>query len=194
MYPDNISIQENGQLTRCASIVAINVYYLNEFRHLSEQLDVNSDHLLSLSFQLAITLCHELAHAMNFAVNLDLLRRLNVCNPRERKAIPFTEPFVDDKRITELGLRWENEVFGGVMMTSLESLNEPLFVYGWPLFLARNVERSPERAGPGRISTTYLISIYYIRNIQSQVSLRCGQTSSAYRQCASNPEIHWNQT
>ena len=167
-YPLGISVQEDNQLTGCPSFVAISVYYLNEFRRLYEQPDRNENQLLSLNFQLAVTLCHEIAHAMHLAVDLDFLNRRNAAYPHQRANVPFTEPFVEDQRVAELGLCWENEVFGGVIMSSRESLNSPLFVYEWPSFLARNAEMNPERTLPARLSTTYLISLYYIRNIQSQ--------------------------
>ncbi|KAL9107787.1 MAG: hypothetical protein Q9187_008380, partial [Circinaria calcarea] len=73
---------------------------------------------LRIQFLMAVTLCHELVHAVN---NSRLWAEL----------IP--EPFFRDQPLNELGLAWEEEVFGGAI-ANVQDRNWSSKDCQWPLF------------------------------------------------------------
>ena len=107
--------------------------------------------LLRLQFCIAVTFAHELAHAVNHAVSLETY-----------------EPFFDDDRVAELGLAWEQTVFGGrvVPLGDLDARN-PLGLIKWPTaWPEEHPDLRLERGLPKKKSTVYFVPMTFIANVQ----------------------------
>ena len=80
---------------------------------------------LRVQFYLAVTICHELVHAIDNALQENLVK---------------LEPYFGDHGLNELGWAWEDFVFGGGI-SAVQEAGEIDHVYRpvaeWPLFLSR---------------------------------------------------------
>jgi len=108
--------------------------------------------LLRLQFCVAVTFAHELVHAVNHAVSLETY-----------------EPFFEDHRSSELGLAWEQVIFGGrvVPLGDIDARN-PLGLIKWPTAWPEGRPDMLERRLPKKTSTVYFVPMTYIANIQQQ--------------------------
>ncbi|KAI9832764.1 MAG: hypothetical protein M1819_003984 [Sarea resinae] len=117
---------------------------------------------------LAITLCHEVCHAIGMAtypVDQD-----DIDNPK-----PLVEPFFEDDRQAEVGFAFEQTLFGGCidpieadagatwglsiekfpsLVTKKHAINDDPVVHHWP-----------ERRGPKAFSTRYLVRMEYVQSL-----------------------------
>lgn len=170
LYPNGISIRNDKSTTGNASLVAIDEFYYNHLAQMYTNRDrsavQNQLQIHAFQFKFAVTLCHEIAHAANFAVDLKLLTHF-VSHGNNLVNIPHKEPFFEDQSVAELGRSWENEVFGGYIVQNFNDDNAPIFVCEWPAHTNRS-DKDPERVQPPRLASHHLISMFFIRNIQLQ--------------------------
>lgn len=109
---------------------------------------------LRLQFYMALTISHEMAHAVNNAVSMQLY-----------------EPFYEDQRLSELGRAWETEVFGGMAeMIGETDARNPLAFAKWPTYNDKAAPTNGVRdlRGPKRYTTWYFVSMKWITDIQQQ--------------------------
>ncbi len=105
--------------------------------------------LLRQQFHVAITLAHELVHAIENSISLESY-----------------EPYFQDQRIAELGLAWEQAVFGG-RVTMLSNIENPLGLVKWPTaWKESQPEQMLQRRLPKRTCTVYLVPMIFASNIQ----------------------------
>ncbi len=134
----------------------------------------NKLEILNLQFRMAVTLVHELAHALNTAVDIHLPRYRDEVVRTGTLAHKTCEPWYEDQRLAEFGFAYENEVFGGIIRT-LPTMNpnprnsvdpsHPVFVQKWPGTESNN---HPKRIGSKKTMTMYLVPMHFIHNIQQQ--------------------------
>lgn len=134
----------------------------------------NKLEILNLKFRTAVTLVHELAHAINRAVDINAFPILNEIALTATASSRMYEPWYEDQRLAELGWAYENEVFGGIIGTlpgpgwdrpdSIDP-SHPVFVHKWP---GTETNEHPKRRGSKQSMTLYLVSMYFIHNIQQQ--------------------------
>lgn len=137
-YPEGIAITPGPELRGLASITCINHSYLRTLRQLLLEPENNKFKIRKLYFQFALTICHEIIHEINFAVDTELLKRYIEMYKRYNETgarfgeVRFNEPFYEGQRVAELGFFWETEVFGGVCIQSMHKPNDPIFIAEWP--------------------------------------------------------------
>lgn len=134
----------------------------------------NKLEILNLQFRMAVTLVHELAHAVNAAVDTNLIPLNNEIILTGTASSKIYEPWYEDQRLAELGFAYENEVFGGAIqplpnmkpdpLSSIDS-SHPVFVQKWPGTVS---DVYPKRRGSKLTMTMYLVSMHFIHNIQQQ--------------------------
>lgn len=124
--------------------------------------------LLRAQFYLALTICHELCHAIYFATMTE----------GERGDI---EPFYCDDRLNEFGNVWEMAVFGGRVSTINTYLRGPLYFYKWPDFQRTMEEHDQfERRQPKRYYNCYFLAMNWINKIQRQAFWDAVPPTTAY--------------
>lgn len=144
-----------------ASNITINKVFVEYIKYMKRQQaaeNINEDphvqpQLLRLQFQLAVTICHEINHAIGNATRGD-------------KDI---EPFHCDDRLNELGFAWEMAVFGGRIAEMKGLAQYPLTFTKWPDFL--RADRSLaiyERRPPMKICNNFFLSMQWINMVQQQ--------------------------
>ena len=167
-YPNGIAITDRPERRGLACIVRIHPQYLAKLDNLLDFGTINTRFQVSkLYFEIALTICHEVIHALNFAIESDLLRSY-IEMGRNFQAIPFNEPFHEGQRVAEMGFFWENHLFGGVCNQSIPTVENPIFIAEWPSWMLRDKTEQPERAPPRQRSFRWLVSIYYIKTSLSQ--------------------------
>lgn len=169
-YPEGINITTREDKKGPAPFTVIHGAYLSNLKRLLLDPAQNKFKILKLQFEMSVTFCHELIHAINYAIDLDLLKFLIKRGPSAvGEKVDYNEPLYAGQRAAELGFFWENEVLGGSITGSRIDDNMPVTINEWPTFEKRDPENpDPERAGPAPFSTSYLVSAYYIQNVQSQ--------------------------
>ena len=166
-YPDGISIIEASEPTGLASIVFISPVYLRMLKELLVE-GLNKQFMtLKLYFEIAITLCHEVMHAVNLAFASDLLQNY-IARGKQFVAYPYNEPFYEGQDVAEVGYFWEKHVFGGACMQSMPHNDRAVFLGEWPSWLFRDRDEQPERALPRKRALKWLVSAHYIKNIQTR--------------------------
>ena len=102
------------------SLITVNDGFLKDLHELDElgPSPKNLNQALRLQFLMAVTLCHELVHAVNNSILW-----AELC----------PEPFFRDQALNELGLAWEEEVFGGAI-ANVQDHNWGSKDCQWPLF------------------------------------------------------------
>ena len=167
-HPSGIAITDRPERRGLASIVRIHPQYLATLDKVLNIGTVNTRFQVNkLHFEIALTICHEVIHALNFAIESDLLRSY-IEMGYDFKPVPFNEPFHEGHRVAELGFFWENHVFGGVCNQSMPITENPIFIAEWPSWMLRDKKEQPERAPPRQTSFRWLVSIYYIKTSLSQ--------------------------
>lgn len=113
--------------------------------------------LLRLQFRLAVVICHEVVHAVDIGTN-----------PPGLRSSP--EPFLCDHRLNELGCAYENCLFGGVMEhVSEDNWQQPQRFTRWPSLDGPDSScQVYERRLPGRLATSYFVSMRFISDVQQQ--------------------------
>ncbi|CAF9941529.1 MAG: hypothetical protein ALECFALPRED_009172 [Alectoria fallacina] len=166
-YPDGVAITDRPELKGLASITLIQHEYLTTLEKLLPDSKGNHSKIRKLYFEFALTICHEVIHAINFAIESEFLKKYIEMGQNFTR-VAFNEPIHEDQRVAELGYFWENEVFGGACAQTVVNTQDPLFLVDWPSWLNRDKESDPERALPRKLCYRYLVPTYYIQNIQTQ--------------------------
>ena len=123
--------------------------------------------VLNTQFRVAVTICHEIVHALNYAIDTALLRRIELkVATKSTDPIESNEPFWEDQRLAELGAAWESEVFGGKIVEQELEPDTPWFVCKWPGI--RNKGGLPQTKGPKKSETWYFIDMHFIDSIQQR--------------------------
>ncbi|CAF9929173.1 hypothetical protein IMSHALPRED_007834 [Imshaugia aleurites] len=166
-HPEGVTITDRPEVKGLASMVAINRYYLNALKY--PLLEAKKDEFLipKIYFEFAVTICHEIMHAINFAIQSELLKKYIEMGTNFKK-VPFNEPIHEGQRVAELGFFWEDKVFGGMCLHSGRHPEKGLFITDWPSWMVRDKEEDPERAPPKKLSVKFLVSTYYMKKIQTQ--------------------------
>ncbi|KAK4693204.1 hypothetical protein P7C71_g4151, partial [Lecanoromycetidae sp. Uapishka_2] len=121
-----------------------------------------------LQFKLAMTICHEIIHAIEIALDGEYFRLYR--NEEARLIDPtyvaqrvfVNEPYFGRDRVAELGYAWENHVFGGTVQLG-EGPTYPLFFNKGPSYL--NHSDFPYRKYR-KSCTRYVVSMYYVCNLR----------------------------
>lgn len=157
-----------GQLLRSGreALITLSLGFLNFLRTLTDPTPTESlPHRLRQNHILAITLLHELCHAIHIV---------------QTKA--DVEPFFEDHRQAELGFAWEQSVLNGVLLPVLKDATTENARWGlqfnrWPeewskensLMVDRLVKKSTDdpvlRASRRRWTTRYLVTMVYIQSL-----------------------------
>ena len=166
-YPDGIAINGRPEKTGLACITRLHPDYLNVLKELLKEPWEKEFQILKLYFEIAITICHEVMHAIDFARETDLLKIYLEMGDNVR-LVAFNEPFYEDQRVAEIGFFWENHVFGGAFNQSTPEPANAIFLGQWPSLLFRDKKHQPERTPPTRVCFRWLVSAYYIRNSLTQ--------------------------
>lgn len=131
---------------KCSPAVAIT--NLGATRH---ELDAAACQLLRLQFHCAVTLAHELVHAVNHTVDLD-----------------FNEPYFENDRLAELGCAWEQAVFGGrPQMVRGSDARHPLVFAKWSDAWRSEYAPWSGRRPPKKTHMFYWVGMRYVQNILS---------------------------
>ena len=84
--------------------------------------------------------------------------------PYQFQRIEAVEPFYQKESAAEIGMSWENQVFGGRITWSGDSASDPLFVSKWPSFLTEE-DPHPRRGKEKRTARKYVVPFHYVRNL-----------------------------
>lgn len=165
-FPQGIAITDRPERRGLASVVLINPKYLETLDELLRDTLDKRYQVRKLNLEMAITICHEVIHSINYALELDQIDAY--CRATQRgEESNFNEPFYEGQIVAELGFFWENHVFGGAVSPSKP--DGALCLCEWPSWLFRNKEHQPERSPPKAMAFKWLIATYYVQNTQSQV-------------------------
>ncbi len=159
-----------------ASTIRLDRNHLSKLTILLAQDGDNISQILTLQFQLAVSICHNIIHAISHAADLALLldaimestyRDLATLENAERskERVGSNEPFVEYESVAELGYSWENAVLGGTIQWA-NQVDHPLFFSKWPSFVTDG--DYPRRAAYSRTATQYVVPLHYLRNIHRQ--------------------------
>lgn len=170
-YPEGIAITHHPEVKGLASKIRIHKIYIVTLRRLL-LLENNKFQILKLYFEFALTICHEVIHAVNYAVEPELLSRYIDMGKRYSETgdreifgkVRFNEPIYESQRVAEIGYFWETQVFGGVCQQSVSNPEKPIFLVDWPLWLWQDERTVP----PRNMCYKYLLSTYYIQKSQTQ--------------------------
>ena len=174
-YGINIA-DDSGTPRGIASIIRLNRNHLSKLTILLAENGDNTSQVLTLQFKLAVSICHNIIHAIGHAADQALLldaimestyRDLATLEKAERskERVGSNEPFVEDESVAELGYSWENAVLGGTVQWA-NQVDHPLFFSKWPSFLTDG--DNPRRAAYSRTATQYVVPLHYLRNIHRQ--------------------------
>ena len=166
-YPEGIAITDRPEKTGLACITRLHPEYLNILKELLKKPLENDFQILKHYFEIAITICHEVMHAIDYARETNLLKTYLEMGDNVR-LVAFNEPFYEDQRVAEIGYFWENHVFGGAFNQSMPEPADALFLGQWPSLLFRDKENQPERAPPTKVCFRWLVSADYIKNSLTQ--------------------------
>ena len=166
-FPDGVAVTDRPQLRGLAPVVTLDSKYVKMLKELLVETLGKQFQILKLHFEFAITICHEVIHAINLALSSDLLNHFLTVG-KDLKKVAFSEPFYQGQNVAELGFFWENHVFGGAFIQSMPIRENPVFFGDWPSWMFRDEQEQPERALPKRRALKWLVSAYYIKNIQTR--------------------------
>ena len=166
-FPQGVAVAD-GQLRRgIASMTKLDEKYLKMLKELLVETLGKQFQILKLNFEMAITICHEVIHAIHLALGSGPVS-LYLEQGDDRKPQIFIEPFCEGQTVAELGYFWEDHVFGGACIQSMPHRAYPVYVAEWPSWIFRDKDEQPERALPKRRALKWLVSAYYVKNIQTQ--------------------------
>ena len=191
-YGINIG-DDSGTPRGIASTIRLNRNHLSKLTTLLGQDGDNTSQILTLQFKLAVSMCHNVIHAIGHAANLALLldaimestyRDLAILENTERskERVGSNEPFMENESVAELGYSWENAVLGGTVQWA-NQVDHPLFFSKWPSFLTDGDH--PRRAAYSRTATKYVVPLHYLRNIHRQEfwdNTKAGDTTALHIQ------------
>lgn len=191
-YGINIA-DDSGTPRGIASLIRLNRNHLSKLTILLAQNGDNTSQVLTLQFKLAVSICHNIVHAIGHAADLTLLldaimestyRDLATLENAERskERVGSNEPFVEDESVAELGYSWESAVLGGTVQWASQ-IEHPLFFSKWPSFLTDG--DYPHREPYSRTATQYVVPLHYLRNIHRQAfwdNMKVGDTTALHIQ------------
>ena len=191
-YGINIA-DDSGTPRGIASTIRLNRNHLSKLTLLLGQNGDNTSQILTLQFKLAVSICHNIVHAIGHAADLALLldaimestyRDLATLENTERskERVGSNEPFMENESVAELGYSWENAVLGGTVQWA-NQVDHPLFFSKWPSFLTDG--DYPRRAAYSTTATQYVVPLHYLRNIHRQEfwdNMKAGDTTALHIQ------------
>lgn len=149
-----------------ASVTVINNSYLSSIKHLLLNPAQKRFKILKTQLEMSLTLCHETLHALNLAIDSDLLKifmRKDFSMATQK--VDYNEPLYLGQRVAGLGFFWESDVLVGCLTAvSLHNDNYPVMVSEWPMFERRDPEEYP---GTG-FSFAYLSGLRLLHPIRSE--------------------------
>lgn len=116
--------------------------------------------LLRLQFLLAVTLCHEVMHALDLAMAIH--------TPVRDKLL--IEDYYCDQRLNELGYAWEVAVFGGIVC-GMDGLKEdtPIVFANWPNITGTEPSAGIyDLTGYKRSRFSYFVPMQHLSTVQQQ--------------------------
>ena len=161
-----IRIVDNGRMG-FRSTIKVQKNLVGELDTLTSQ-GGNTCVILSQQFFLATTLCHEIAHALNNAVDPALLLAFQsqvVSNHSPPQRIKPCEPFFQDESQAELGHCWEKQVLGGIVIRG-SAVNQPIWICKWPNPVLEGQFLTPHHRKD--TVTLYIVPAHFIHGIQQQ--------------------------
>ena len=176
-FPHGIAITNRPQHKGIAVVVHINPQYQETLNKLHRDILNKDFQVRKLNFEIALTICHGVIHAINYALASDYLNafiswsedfNLYTGQRFQEPPPPYNEPFREGQDVAELGSFWENQVFGGICNQSVPNYEDPIYLCEWPSWMCRDKEHRPERALPRRRALRWLIPTHFVQNIQSQ--------------------------
>ena len=166
-FPQGIAVTDRPQDRGVASMVLLDLKFLTMLKELLVETLGKQFQILKLYFEMANTLCHEIMHAINLASASELLNQYLERGDHVKLPL-FAEPFYQGQNVAELGYFWENHVFGGACNQSVPIREDPVYIAEWPSWIFRDQDEQPEKHPPKRRALKWLVSAYYIKNIQTQ--------------------------
>lgn len=168
-YPEGVAITQRSEVKGLACITRINQDYLTALKNLLFN-PVKNDFLIrKLYFQFALTISHEVVHALFFAMESKLLDRyIEMGDNFDPGKVIFNEPIHENLRAAEVGYLWEDKVFGGVCLQSESGPEKAMFITEWASWIVRVREEQPGRRVPMKTAYRYLVATSNIRNSQTQ--------------------------
>ncbi|KAK4695209.1 hypothetical protein P7C71_g2500, partial [Lecanoromycetidae sp. Uapishka_2] len=165
--PKEINILDDDSRKGVSVRITINPKWLTALEEAHSQPN-NTGCILSIQFNLAKTIYHELQHAADLATNKAVADRMKM-RPEEIAALGgfhFPEPYFEGQQISELGYSAEQFTFGGRVDWDFGSIAGTTSMYEWPgLFEVEDFERGP---GPKSTARRWIVSMRYIRRVQQQ--------------------------
>ena len=166
-FPQGVAVTDRRRERGVASLIMLNTKFLIMLKEMLVEPSGKQLQILKHNFELALTICHEVIHAIGLALPSDFPNQ-----NREKRGIPktapFVEPFYQGQDVAELGYFWENHVFGGACHSSMPIRENPLFISEWPSWIFWSKGQQPEKVLPKIRALKWLVSAYYIKNIQTQ--------------------------
>ena len=166
-FPQGVDVSDLQRSNGLAAVVVLDPQYLKMLKKLREEVLGRQFQVVKLWFEIALTLCHEVMHAINLALSSDLFKLF--AEKGEKVGIaPFNEPFFQGQPVAELGYFWETHLFGGTCIQSVPNPTWPIFLADWPSWMFRDKKQQAERALPKRKSFKWLVAVDFVKNIQTQ--------------------------
>ena len=159
-----------------STFIAFNYYFLQDIEKLIRNGQANSLLMLNLQFSLAITLCHEVAHAVAMASNSGLRRQMTStrCTKLAFSLHWPVEPFFEDQATAEIGYSWESETLGGKLIGPPPGAPEKFSsIVDWPDGDQHGHEQChipyPQRGAPtSRFVNAFVVDMQYIQMVFCQ--------------------------
>ena len=164
-----------GRRGNC-TFIGFNSYFLQDIKKLIHNGQANSLQMLNIQFSLAITLCHEVAHAVVTASNSDVRKQMTStrCTKLGFSVHWPVEPFFEDQETAEIGYCWESETLGGKLMAPPPGFPEKFSsIVDWPEGDEHGNEEAcvayPQR-GPrkNRLVDAFVVNMQYIQMVFCQ--------------------------
>ena len=164
-HPKGIAVTKDPKHKGLASVICINRGYLNILNDMVADPCTEEFLIQKLNFELAVTICHEVIHAVNYAVDSDLFKRtVQMAGIK----LSFNEPFYKGQHVADLGRFWEKQVFGGACQQSFPNPKAAFFVCEWPSWMFQFNNSLPQRAPLKRQSCKWRVPTEYIQDIHTQ--------------------------
>lgn len=158
----------------------LNRDWLKRIRQLHRENKVDSLDMATVQFHLAKVLCHEIMHAIHLGMSWRsrLVERMWWIPENETIHVyEAFEPYYEDQPVSEVGLAWEWEIFGGTLgstdaHTQRELPSGVMFCY--KISECCEYPTNPRRGDPTKswardiLGEGYFVSAHYIHAMQQQ--------------------------
>ena len=147
--------------TGCMATISIRQSMFNSLKTLMYNLPANDGRVLYSQLFLATILCHEVAHAIDYAF---------IFRPPTSSWI---EPFYRTDRCAELGATWEQQVLGGIVVRPgpvivAAPASSPPFLHQWPSFGFNEQKSDATRSPPPPNKVEWLLDLRHVEKLQQQ--------------------------